>query len=346
MLNIVLALVPVLLLLAGLLLMDSFKLLRPGSLAVALAWGAWVALASQPLHGWLLESAGMDLAVLTRYAAPVTEEVFKAVLIVILLARRQIGFLIDAAVLGFAVGTGFAVVENFVFLQSMPDAPTALWAVRGLGTATLHGATTAIAAVVAKGFQEQKQQALPLAVAAGLAVAIVIHSAYNHLLLPPLAATIVLLIGLPLVLIAIFDRGEKAAGEWVGAGLDLDLERLQGLISQEFQSTNFGVYLQELKSRFEGPVVADMVCLLRLQLELSVQARALLMARQAGLELTVDEDLDAALDEMAFLRRSIGATGLLALKPLQVSTRGAEFHRHVLTQARGARGSRSATKQG
>ena len=88
-----------------------------------------------------------------------------------------------------------------------------------------------------------------------------------------------------------FDRGEKAAGEWVGSGLDLDLERLESLISQQFQTTNFGVYLQELKSRFEGPVVADMVCLLRLQLELSVQARALLMARQAGLDLPVDDDL-------------------------------------------------------
>ena len=40
MLNICLALLPVLLLLCGLLLMDSFKLLQPSSLAHALAWGA------------------------------------------------------------------------------------------------------------------------------------------------------------------------------------------------------------------------------------------------------------------------------------------------------------------
>ena len=50
MLNICLALLPVLLLLCGLLLMDSFKLLQPSSLAVALAWGAVVALINQPLH--------------------------------------------------------------------------------------------------------------------------------------------------------------------------------------------------------------------------------------------------------------------------------------------------------
>ena len=334
MLNICLALLPVLLLLCGLLLMDSFKLLRPSSLAVALAWGAAVALMNQPLDEWLLGSVGIELRTLTRYAAPVAEETLKAALIVALLARKRVGFLIDAAVLGFAVGTGFAVVENFVFLQAMPDSPTMLWVVRGLGTATLHGATTAIAAVVAKSFQEQRKLPVAAAAAAGVATAIVIHSAYNHLLLPPLASTIVLLIGLPLLLLVVFDRGEKAAGEWVGSGLDLDLERLESLISQQFQSTNFGVYLQELKSRFEGPVVADMVCLLRLQLELSVQARALLMARQAGLELRVDDDSEPALAEMKFLRGSIGRTGLLALRPLEVSTGGAEFHRHLLQQAR------------
>ncbi len=334
MLNICLGLLPVLLLLCGLLAMDSFKLLRPTSLAAALAWGALVALANQPLHAWLLDTGRADLPTLTRYLAPVLEEIMKAAFVVTLLGLRRIGFLIDAAVLGFAVGTGFAVIENFVFLQAMADAPTSLWLVRGLGTATLHGATTAIAAVVAKGFMDQKRMVLPLAAACGLGLAIVIHSAYNHLLLPPLAATIVLLVGLPLLLVAVFDRGEKAAGEWVGAGLDSDLNRLESLISQEFKSSNFGVYMQELKAHFEGPVVADMVCLLRLQLELSVQARVHLMARQAGLNLPVDDDLTATVREMDFLRGSIGTMGLLALKPLQVSTRGSEFHRHVLQQAR------------
>lgn len=56
---------------------------------------------------------------------------------------------------------GFAVVENFGFLQAMADAPVTLWVVRGLGTATLHGVATAIAAVIAKGFQDQRRLALP-----------------------------------------------------------------------------------------------------------------------------------------------------------------------------------------
>jgi RsiW-degrading membrane proteinase PrsW (M82 family) len=334
MLNIALALVPVMLLLAGLVLMDSFKLLRPASLGMALGWGALVAVACEPLNDWLFAHLGLPPDRFSRYVAPVTEESVKAAYLVFLLARRRVGFLVDAAVLGFAVGTGFAVVENFGYLRALPNAPATLWAVRGLGTAVLHGATTAIVAIVAKSLQDHRRQPVGIAVVPGLLLAMVIHSAYNHLLLPPVIATAGLLIVLPLVLLFVFDRGDRAAGDWVSTGLDHDLQRLHALVSREFESTNFGTYFLELKTRFEGVVVADMVCLLRLQLELSVQARTYVMARQAGLELPVDEDLDETIDEMAFLRRSIGTTGLLALGPLQVSTRNAEFHRHVLRQAR------------
>ena len=79
-----------------------------------------------------------------------------------------------------------------------------------------------------------------------------------------------------------------------------------------------------------------MFCLLRLELELSVQAKARLLAREAGLELADDGDLRAALDEIAALNRSIGATGRLALKPLQVTTHRDAWHRHLLRQARRA----------
>ena len=76
-----------------------------------------------------------------------------------------------------------------------------------------------------------------------------------------------------------------------------------------------------------------MFCLLRLELELSVQAKARIMARNAGLEVPVDDDLHESLAEREFLRRSIGPTGLLALKPLQVTSYRDDWHRYLLKQA-------------
>ena len=98
--------------------------------------------------------------------------------------------------------------------------------------------------------------------------------------------------------------------------------------------TRFGRYLQRLRTRIPGAVVADMFCLLRLELELSVQAKAMLLARQAGVEVPVDEDLAASLDERRYLHQSIGTVGLLALRPLQVTSHRDTWHRHLLQQGR------------
>ena len=61
--------------------------------------------------------------------------------------KRPLNCSNDAAIYGFAVGTGFALVENVYYLLSLPGAPAALWIVRGFGTAVMHGGTTAILAM-------------------------------------------------------------------------------------------------------------------------------------------------------------------------------------------------------
>ena len=121
-------------------------------------------------------------------------------------------------------------------------------------------------------------------------MAIVVHGTFNRLLLPPLAQTALIVAVLPLLMLVVFERSERVTREWVGAGLDLDVELLQLVTSEHFEVTRFASYLRSLRERFPGPIVADMFCLLRLELELSVQAKALVLARGAGLHLPADED--------------------------------------------------------
>lgn len=328
------ALAPALVFLMALWLMDSFKLVRPSSIALAVLVGAGAALACEALHGWLVPALGLDAITFSRYVAPLTEEIAKAGFIGLLIARGRIGFLVDAAVQGFAIGTGFSIVENATYLRDFPDAPLMLWAVRGLGTGILHGAATAMAGIVAKAVADRHPRLL-LPIVPGVALAVATHSLYNHLLMFPAVAAVVMLLALPVVVVAVFERSERATREWVGAGLDLDLTLLHLVMSEGFQSTRFGTYLRSLPSHFEGSVVADMFCLLRIELELAVQAKAWLIAHEAGLDLPLDDDLQAALAERAYLRRSIGQTGLLAIEPLRVTSHRDYWHHHLLTQAGG-----------
>ncbi len=333
MLSISLALLPVIGFLAVLFMMDSFKLVPIRWILAALAGGAAAALISL----WLWSALGLDLRTgeaASYYIAPVIEETLKASIIVVLILRGRAGFLVDAAVQGFAVGAGFALVENVTYLHAFGVAPLALWLVRGLGTAMLHGGATAIFAILARALADRYPRRPHVAFLPGLAAAIAIHSGFNHLPLPPMVQAAVVMLVLPLLLLFVFDRSERATREWMGAGMDLDIEVLQLVASEHFTLTRFGQYLQELRSRFPGVVVADMYCLLRLELELSVHARALIMAREAGLELAGDEDLDASFDEREYLQRSIGKVGLIALRPLQVTSDRDRWHRQLLAQSR------------
>jgi RsiW-degrading membrane proteinase PrsW (M82 family) len=337
--NVAIALAPVVIFLVMLWRMDSFRLVRPASILAALAYGMGAAAAVLILHQWLLHARQVPPDLLSRYIAPITEETIKAVFVVTLVATARVGFLVDAAVLGFAVGTGFALFENLTYLRQMPDATPLLWLVRGLGTAMLQGATTAIVAMLSKTYADRHREPLALAIAIvpGWAAAVAIHSLFNHRLLPAVAQTLVLLIALPLLVLSVFARSERATREWVGAGLDLDVQLLELIASDAFAVTQFGRYLQELRARMPGTVVADMFCLLRLELELSVQAKAMLLAREAGLDVPIDDDLAASLAERRYLHDSIGTVGLLALKPLQVTSYRDTWHRHVLQQRRAPR---------
>jgi len=326
------ALLPVLLFLLSLVMMDSFKLARPADIALAILSGAVAAFVCNGFHVHAL--AGVPTSALVRYIAPVTEETAKAAFIAYLILRRRIGFLIDAAQLGFAAGTGFALVENIQYLRELPDAGLRLWIIRGLGTALLHGGTTAVFAMLSKAAADRGGSRKALVFLPGLAAAIAIHSAFNHLPLPPLAMTAVLMLVLPLIVLAVFTRNERATREWVVAGIDLDIDLLSLVTSDQFSATRLGRYLEELRARFPGPVVADMFCLLRVELELSIQAKAMLIAREAGLTTDPHEDAYSGLEELRYLRSSIGATGLLALGPLSVTTHRDEWHRYLLKSRR------------
>jgi hypothetical protein len=65
-----------------------------------------------------------------------------------------------------------------------------------------------------------------------------------------------------------------------------------------------------------------MLCLLQIQLELSMAAKSVLIARAAGVEVPIDAEVRAKLEELRFLERSIGRTGRLTIAPfLKTSSR-------------------------
>ena len=314
-LHALLGLLPVCCFLAALVYLDSYKLVPLKWVVGTIVLGCATGVASYPLNMIGLQWLDVDFTVYTRYVAPLVEEALKALVIWALMRENRIGFLVDAAILGFAVGAGFAIFENMYYLTILPDLKLGTWIVRGFGTAIMHGGATAIFAVIAHTMLEQYPTKGWVAMLPGLLIAAITHSVFNHFFFTPIINTALVLGILPLLFTVIFDRSDKALSDWLGAGFDADTELLELINSGELSTSKVGLYLQSLREKFEGPIVADLLCYLRLHTELSIRAKGLLMMRESGFVNKAGEQTRAKLEEMKYLEKSIGATGKLAIKP-------------------------------
>jgi len=315
-LDTLIGLLPVLGLLVALVLLDSYKLVAMRIVLVVLACGVAAAVASYFINGFLIGRVGFNLVAYGRNVAPLVEETAKALVVVWLIRTHRVGFLVDAAILGFAVGTGFAIVENLQYQRLVPDAGIPTWIVRGFGTAVMHGGVTATLAMMSLAMIDRIGRSSWVAFVPGLALAIVLHAAYNRLATWPLVATLAVLVVLPALMMFVWQRSERAVGDWLGRGFDADTAMLESINSGQFADSPTGRYLDTLKQRFQGPVVADLLCYLRLHTELALRAKGVLMMRENGFDMPVDETTRDKFTEMAYLEKSIGRTGVLALKPM------------------------------
>lgn len=321
---------PVIVFLIVLRYMDSYQLVSIRYVAALIIAGGATAFASYFANTFLLNVLGIDFHLLTRYIAPIVEECLKGSIIIWLLYKHRIGFLVDAAIAGFAVGAGFALVENFYYLQQGLIQNPGVWIVRGFGTALMHGGVTAIFAIIAQTLTERRMAINPVLFVPGLAAAAVLHSGFNHFFLSPLLHTALVVVILPPIMYVVFERSAASLHDWLQIDFDEDANILAQINSGEFTDSKMGHFLTELQDKFEGPVVVDMFCYLRLYTELALRAKGILMMREHGIEPPIEDDVKAMLEELKFLEDSIGKAGVLTLQPFLHFTRKDLWQMYVL----------------
>jgi protease PrsW len=315
------ALAPVLLFLLVLVQADSYKLLRPRTVLALVAAGAAAAGASYLANIGASTLFAGDLAQYARYVSPWIEESLKALVLVFLIRKRHVGLPVDAGIAGFAIGTGFALVENLYYLASQPETALAVQVMRGFGTAIMHGGTTTVLAMISVTLYERRPNGGLQLLLPGFLAATALHSGFNVLLVRPALATFATIIVLPLVIYLVFERSERTLRDWLDEDLDSKVQLLELINTGKFLDSHSGHYLQSLRERFHGEDLADMLCLLRLHGELALRAKGILLLRESAIEEPpLDDETRDKLAELAQLKRAIGKTGLLALRPLMMAT--------------------------
>lgn len=313
---------PVLVFLLVLTWFDSHRLVRRRRVFGALLAGAGAGLLGYFINSQILAWTAMPSLDFALHVAPFIEETLKAAFVLWFLRTGRAAFLVDATILGFAIGAGFSVLENLYYLKLLPEAPLIVWIIRGFGTALMHGGCTAILAVLLRSRTgagpavSRGRSALTLGVA--LLTASLLHLAYNRAMVQPIITTVLVLVVLPLVFAGVYRRGERILCHWVGTGFDRDQQLLELLRSGGVAETPLGRQLAALRGNFPAAVVGDMLCLLRLNAEISIAVRGRMLLQKQGLTPADGQtaDLSDRMREAAWLEKSIGRAGRLALRPL------------------------------
>jgi RsiW-degrading membrane proteinase PrsW (M82 family) len=331
------ALAPVIVLVVVFERLDVFRLVSTGGVVVYLLAGAALAALSYIANGHVLDGLPIGFTDYSRYVAPVIEEIVKALPIVALFAFDRVGFKLDAAIAGFALGAGFSVYENLYLLALFPSANIGVWIVRGFGTAVMHGGATALFAVISHEFCEHQAHRVgrharlyPWLFLPGLLVAIAIHSAFNHLPGDPLLAMFLAMLLIPLTLLVVFAKGGAAAHDWLEHDHDGHAAMLAELRTGRFAETDEGRAIAALTGRLSPRIAETVKSWIELQLALVLRAEEVLLAHERGEPVVVGEAELAQFHRLDALSRQIGRAARHAIQPHLRFSRSDLYELHML----------------
>lgn len=259
------ALVPVLVMLFMFIWLDVFKLMTFWETVGLLLLGALTAGAAYPISGTFLDALPLGFSNYSRFVAPWLEELVKGIGIVALFWLNRIGYKLDAVISGFAIGAGFSVVENIIYLTRFPELAANVWMVRGLGTAVMHGTTCAVLAATAHEFAERETRGAAaefdfnlLWFIPGYLIAVAIHTAFNQFPDRPLLAMIGILAVAPFIIMAIFRFGAVEAQQWLNEERAETRAALEAWEAGKFPDDESGRKIAALVKRADEKTAARM----------------------------------------------------------------------------------------
>jgi RsiW-degrading membrane proteinase PrsW (M82 family) len=320
--NWAIALIPVLVMLMMFIWLDVFKLMTTWETLGLLALGGITAGLAYPVSGVFLDQLPLGYSTYSRFAAPWVEETIKGLAIVGLFYFNRIGFKLDAVISGFAIGAGFSVIENIVYLSRFPDLSPTVWMVRGLGTAVMHGVTVAILAATAHEFAERENREAAgefnfnlLWFVPGFLVAVAIHTAFNQFPEQPMLAMIATLAIAPFLIMGMFRFGAVEAQQWLSQEREVHRTALAAWRAGGFPDDSSGKKIAALVGRSDAATAA------RIR-DYCEQMTFLALSAEDALHDQVDDvskvhvEARAAFDRVAELKRALGRSTYSTLKPL------------------------------
>lgn len=260
---------------------------------------------------------------------PVIEELVKSIPLLILAFRKRIAFFIDSVICGAAVGGGFSFLENifYLVLGDSVDLSTGLF--RGLEVALIHMGCSAI---IAAGMMmvvrqtERKRSRMPMSTndiiktTALFVVALAFHIFHNTFQFTPIMQFFWVLAVMVGMIAVVYFYDIDMTHRWLDKGLDMQINLLRSIEGGHLLNTPTGTFLESVKELFPPNVYFDIICYVRLQIELSVAAKTRFMLHEVGMDEPLEADKKelfmSQFVEIGELEKNIGPSAKMTIAPI------------------------------
>lgn len=260
---------------------------------------------------------------------PIIEELVKSIPLMVLAFRKRIAFFIDSVICGAAVGGGFSFLENIFYLVMGDGVDMSTGLFRGLEVALIHMGCSAIIAAGLMMTVRQKERIhsrTPMGwndiiKTTGLFVAaLFMHIFHNMFHFPPIMQFFWVLAVTVGMIACVYFHDIDMTHRWLDRGLDMQINLLRSISDGQLLNTPTGVFLESIKESFAPNVYFDIICYVRLQIELSIAAKTRFMLHEVGMDEPMAADKKeltlSQFVELSELEKNIGPSAKMTIAPI------------------------------
>lgn len=284
-------------------------------------WGGLAFALASSVNLWMISSGLADKLTVTRFSAPIAEEILKAAFLIYLVRRPHFTYFVDGAIYGFAVGIGFAVFENYQYILANESVALSVAFGRVLSTNLVHAAASAIVGIAFGLSRFEKTIGRVWLQTLGFLIAMLLHIGFNVLVTTVNNYSGFLLVYATVVGFASFGiiwaairKGLEDEKDWIKETLG-DADRVTAEEAAVVHNlSNVESILAPLAERF-GPEKASIVeHFLTLEARLGIMRKTLEKLPDKDLVEMVENEMAEIREEMDVARRKVGTLTMMYLR--------------------------------
>jgi RsiW-degrading membrane proteinase PrsW (M82 family) len=255
-----------------------------------------------------------------RYSAPIIEEILKGLILWYLISRPRFTYFVEGAVYGFAAGIGFAIIENFQYIQNAQAGGLVLALSRVISTNLMHAAATSILGIFLGQARFERTWLRRMSVGLlGLAIAMLLHVGFNNLVTRVGSGLLLLYAAVTGIASAgmiayVIKRGLKSGKIWLEESLGMTDRVTSGEAAVVTRMESVDDILEPLAERFGEKKAAEIKDFLTKQARLGFMRKSIERLSDERMKRATEEEIAKLRTQVDEARRKVGSYAMLFLR--------------------------------